>query len=48
MIVLILGAIGLLINIVSMNFIGIVLGLTFPGYAAMRLYGNYGPPPLAG
>lgn len=48
MIVLILGAIGLLINIVSMNFIGIVLGLIFPGYAAMRLYGNYGPPPLAG
>jgi hypothetical protein len=51
MLILIIGAIGLILNIVSgataghFNFIGVGVGLIFPGYSAARLFGNFGPKP---
>jgi len=50
--VFVIGAIGLILNIISgvtaghFNFFGLGVGLIFPAYAAARLYGNFGPKAL--
>lgn len=52
MLILIMGAIGLLVNIISgassghFDIVGMILGLVFPGYSAARLFGKFGPDPL--
>ena len=52
MLVLVVGAIGLLLSILGavtgghFNFFGFGMGLIFPGYSAARLFGNFGPRPL--
>lgn len=52
LIIVILGGLGLILNIVTMtsshttNFFGIGSGLIFPIYSALRLFGALGPKPL--
>lgn len=52
--VMIVGGISLLISIIlgvvsgGLNFVGILTGLIFPGYAAARIFGKLGPTPLEG
>jgi hypothetical protein len=38
----------IIMSVVSGSFspVGIIIGLVFPGYAAARLYGNFGPRPV--